>query len=157
MVSLSDRPQTAHTNPCSLSKCTSREFRPLWAARNAHRGRERQSQAAKRICAHWAKPGGTTESQIHPPVARPWRTRGSGRLRLATPSTAEVEVVGQSLRARVRGRDLRHDAPGCRTQIPGMCASSARPQSPRRWARLCGACAVAASLAHVTRLPRGPT
>lgn len=63
----------------------------------------------------------------------------------------------QDLQTRVRGRGLRSDAARCRAQLPGMCTSSARPQGPRRWARRCGDCAVAASLVHVTRLPRGPT
>lgn len=47
-----------------------------------------------------------------------------------------VEMVGQGLLARDRGRVLSRDQASCRTAIPGMCTSSARPQGPRRWARL---------------------
>lgn len=50
------------------TKMYSSVFCPLWAARTAHPGKEQRSQAARRVCAHWAKPDGTTDSQVHPPT-----------------------------------------------------------------------------------------
>lgn len=90
----------AHTNPCTPSKVDISEFRPLWAACTAHRGREQRS-GQELVCAHWAKPGGTTESQMHQPDARPWcpgssltHSRGSRNPGLAIPRSARVEMVG---------------------------------------------------------------